>query len=207
MIIDPSARELTEKMKAACKEFGISMAMDVKVIERAGNSVRRDAKSEPLRNKNCGRSNCMCCTSGNEGSCEINSVGYRIVCQGCLLAGKQTEYEGESARNAYLRGLEHLEGLRNEREDSPLWKHCQLEHNGEKQIYSMEVVGSFHSCLERQINEAVRITSSKADFVLNSRSEFHQAPIVRLVATNGLQAEQGEEQGWVPVPARGVGAN
>ena len=46
MIIDPSAGELTEKMKAACKEFGISMAMDVKVIERAGNSVRRDAKSE-----------------------------------------------------------------------------------------------------------------------------------------------------------------
>ena len=50
-------------------------------------------------------------------------------------------------------------------------------------------------------------TSSKADFVLSSRSEFHQAPIVRLVATNGLQAEQGEEQGWVPVPARGGGAN
>ena len=80
--------------------------MDVKVIERAGNSVRRDAKSEPLRNKNCGRSNCMCCTSGNEGSCETNSVGYRIVCQGCLLAGKKTEYEGKSARNAYSRGLE-----------------------------------------------------------------------------------------------------
>ena len=37
--------------------------------------------------------------------------------------------------------------------------------------------------------------------------QFHQAPIVRLVATNGLQAEQGEEQGWVPVPARGGGAN
>ena len=52
LIIDPSAGELTEKMKAACKQFGISMAMDVKVIERAGNSVRRDAKSEPLRNKN-----------------------------------------------------------------------------------------------------------------------------------------------------------
>ena len=60
----------------------------------------------------------MCCSSGNEGGCETNSVGYRIVCQGCLLAGKQTEYKGESARNAFSRGLEHLEGLRNEREDS-----------------------------------------------------------------------------------------
>ena len=132
-----------------------------------------------------------------------NSVGYRIVCQGCLQIGKLTVYEGESARNAYSRGCEHCEGLRNEREESPLWKHCQLAHNGEKQDFSMEVVGSFHSCLERQINEAVRITSSQADFIMNSKSEFHQAPIVRVVTTNGLQTEQGEDQGWVAVGDRG----
>ena len=41
----------------------------------------------------------------------------------------------------------------------------RLAHNGEKQDFSMEVVGSFQSCLERQINEAVRITSSQADFI------------------------------------------
>ena len=163
-MIDPTAGELTEKMKAACRDFGISMGMDVRVIERAGNSVRSDAKSEPLRNKSCGRGDCMCCSSGNEGGCDNISVGYRIVCQGCLQTGKQTVYEGETARNAYSWGLEHCEGLRNEREESPLWKHCQLSHNGEKQEFSMEVVGSFHSCLERQINEAVRITSTQAEF-------------------------------------------
>ena len=111
----------------------------------------------------------MCCSSGNEGGCETNSVGDGIVCQGCLLAGKQSEYEGESARNAFSRGLEHLEGLRNEIEDSPLWKQCQLEHNGEKQIFSMEVVGSFQSCLEGQINEAVRITSRGSIAVQNTQ--------------------------------------
>ena len=114
------------------------------------------------------------------------TVGYRIVCQGCLQIGKLTVYEGESARNAYSRGCEHCEGLRNEREESPLWKHCQLAHNGEKQDFSMEVVGSFHSCLERQINEAVRITSSQADFIMNSKSEFHQAPIVRVDRPRGV---------------------
>ena len=114
-------------------------------------------------------------------------------------------YEGESARNAFSRGLEHCESLRNEREDSPLWKHCQLAHNGEKQDFSMEVVGSFQSCLKRQINEAVRITSSQADFIMNSKTEFHQTPIVRVVATNGLQAEQGEDQGWIAVGDRGAG--
>ena len=87
--------------------------------------------------------------------------------------------------------------MRNEREESPLWKHCQLAHYGEKQEFSMEVVGSFHSCLERQINEAVRITSTQADFIMNSKSEFHQASIVRVVATNGLKTEQEEDKGWV----------
>ena len=101
------------------------------------------------------------------------------------------------------RGLEHQDSLRNEREDSPLWKHCQLVHNGEKQTFSMSVVGSFQSCLERQINEAVRISSNTADHILNSKSEFHQAPIVRVVTTNGLQTEQGEEE--VVVRGRGGG--
>ena len=32
---------------------------------------------------------------------------------------------------------------------------------------------------------------------MNSKSKFHQASIVRVVATNGLQTEQGEDQvGW-----------
>ena len=69
----------------------------------------------------------------------------------------------------------------------------------------MEVTGSFQSCLERQINEAVRITSNKADFIMNSKTQFHQAPIVRVVTTNGLQVEQGEDQGWIAVGDRGAG--
>ena len=79
----------------------------------------------------------------------------------------------------------------------PQWREADLLQ------FSMSVVGSFHSCLERQINEAVRISSNTADHILNSKSEFHQAPIVRVVATNGLQLEQGEEE--VVVRGRGGG--
>ena len=122
------------------------------------------------------------------------------MCQGCLATGTSAEYEGESARNGFSRGLEHQDSLRNEREDLPLWK---LVHNGKKQAFSMSVVGCFQSCLERQINEAVRISSNIADHILNSKSEFHQAPIVRVVTTNGLQTEQGEEE--VAVRGRGGG--
>ena len=43
----------------------------------------------------------------------------------------------------------------------------------------------------RQVNEAVRIEMSKADCIMNSKSEFHQAPLVRVVPVNGLVEEQG----------------
>ena len=46
--------------------------------------------------------------------------------------------------------------------------------------------------MARQVNEGVRINRSKADCLMNSKSEFHQHPVVRVVPTRGLQQEQGE---------------
>ena len=40
------------------------------------------------------------------------------------------------------------------------------------------------------MNEAVRIEMSKADCMMNSKSEFHQAPLIRVVPVAGLQEEQ-----------------
>ena len=57
----------------------------------------------------------------------------------------------------------------------------------------MQVTGCFKSCLERQVNEAIRIASSKAVHVLKGRSKFHQAPLIRQVVAHGLAGEQGED--------------
>ena len=43
--------------------------------------------------------------------------------------------------------------------------------------------------------------TSEAELLLNSKTEFHQAPMRRMVTTAGLQALQGEAEGWVPVRA------
>ena len=67
----------------------------------------------------------------------------------------------------------------------------------------MKALRSFKSCLLRQVNEAVRISSSRADIMLNSKSEFHQAPLTRLVAYRGLHGDQGEDQGRVSLAAGG----
>jgi hypothetical protein len=122
---------------------------------------------------------------------ETNSSGYRITCVPCLRSGKCVTYEGETGRNPYSRGLEHQGNLRNELEDSPLWKHCTLDHESHKVEFNMESLGGFRSCLDRQVNEAVRITATTGT-ILNSKNEFHQTPLTRLVAVSGLHGDQDQ---------------
>ena len=54
----------------------------------------------------------------------------------------------------------------------------------------MKVCVRFQSCLSRQVNEPTRMVRAKAYCLMNSKSEFHQAPLVRVVAMTGLQEEQ-----------------
>ena len=202
LIIDPLAGNLTNGLKDVCAKFQAASGLRVTVRERAGVSLKHDAKAEPLRNNSCGRHDCLCCSKGKPGKCEQNSVGYRIKCESCQGAGKFVHYEGETGRSTYSRGLEHQKDIRYKDEESPLWKHCLLEHNGVAQSFVMKALGSFKSCLQRQVNEAVRITSSKVEvFIMNSKNKFHQAPIIRVVTSKGLHGDQGEDQ--APVLAGG----
>ena len=99
-------------------------------------------------------------------------------------------YDGETGCNCYTRGKQHAASLRLEDEENALWKHCLVEHDGMKAEFSMKQTNVFNSCLARQVNEAVRIEMSTADCVLNSKAEFHQAPLVRVVPVTGLMEEQ-----------------
>jgi hypothetical protein len=175
LIIDPTAGSLTAKLKVVCQKFENTSGFRVLVKERAGDALRQDSKSEPLRTRSCGREDCLCRNSGKPGNCEVNSVGYRIQCKACQKDGLISIYEGESGRNAYSRGLEHQQNLRSEKEDSPLWKHCTLEHNNEKVNFSMKTLKGYRSCLDRQVNESVRVTRSKAHNLLNSKNPTYEA--------------------------------
>ena len=84
-------------------------------------------KSEPLQRKCCGREECFSCSTEG-GKCETNGAGYRIRCLTCLRAGKSAEYVGETGRNSYTWGLEHMAALRLEDQDNALWRHCMIEH-------------------------------------------------------------------------------
>ena len=76
-----------------------------------------------------------------------------------------------------------------------LWKHCVVQHQGVKAEFSMTVTGVHRTPLVRQVNEAVRIVITKAGCVMNSKSEWHQAPLVRIIPVSGLQEYQGVGRG------------
>ena len=190
LILDPTSGNMTKEMKAVSRKFEEVTGWRVPVVERAGTKVSSIAKAEPLKKGGCGREDCFPCTTGG-GNCERNGAGYTISCLRCKMVVK---YEGESGSNGYSRGGEHSTALELMQEDNALWKHCLVAHGGEKVEFSMKVVGTFESCLVRQVNEGVRIKRSQAQ-LMNSKAEFHQHPVVRVVPTRGLQNEPGEVAG------------
>ena len=69
----------------------------------------------------------------------------------------------------------------------------------------MKVLGVHRSPLVRQVNEAVRIIISKAHCIMNSKTEFHQAPLVRIIPVSGIKEEQGTGRGSLQQAGRGRG--
>ena len=182
---------ITHNSAAHIDHISVSNKTNMKVVVKvmAGDRVKHITKAEPLKEKGCKREKCLPCQSGG-GNCENNGAGYRVECLTCVLAGRESTYEGETGKNGYTRGLQHLDALRLEDEKNALWRHCQIAHDGLRAEFKMTVLRNYSGCLEGQVNEAVRITMFDGDIIMNSKSEGNQAPLVRVVPTNGLQEEQ-----------------
>ena len=113
----------------------------------------------------------------------------------------KAEYEGETCRNPYSRGLEHARDLENQCEKSPLWKHCTIQHGGRKVEFKMDALRAYKYPMVRQVNEGARVRLTDADICMNSKSEFHQPGIVRVVAVRGNVNE--EQTGVFPLAGGG----
>ena len=153
-------------------------------------------RKNPWARDGCDREDCLPCSEekGKGGNCQQESITYRITCRECLRRNMKSEYTGESSRTSYLRGREHMEGLRNEKEDNALWKHCMTEHGGEKVKFGMKVLRSHRSPLTRQIQESIEIEHSKADIVMNSKGEWNGSRIPRIVIEVGDKIQEEEEE-------------
>ena len=92
---------------------------------------------------------------------------------------------GESARSGYERGCEHQYDYETESKESHMFKHFTMEHqNDEKPKFSMKIVKTHQSALNRQIHEAIMILSNES-VILNSRGEYNRCPLPRLSVMMG----------------------
>ena len=146
-------------------------------------------RSDPFKEKTCGRANCLVCKHGNCGDCEKEGVAYEIWCNTCKIMRVIRIYSGESSKNAFSRGEEHEEncnsGGKSRTESSFMWKHEQNEHGGQRADWGMRALRHFvDDPMGRTCNEGVRIeeySNKDPSSLLNSRSEHHLNHIPRLM--------------------------
>ena len=145
-----------------------------KVVETSGASLKSVFhRSDPWAGQNCNRSDCFPCKMEKGGNCSRSGITYQIVCLTCGTNGVVVHYKGESGRNMFTRGKEHLSLLNAKSIKSPLWKHCLEHHNGQMAEFKMEITGQFQTPLQRQIMEGIQITNFNGDLP-NGKSKWRQ---------------------------------
>ena len=172
------------KLKHMCEDAIKKSGIRIKVVERTGRTLKSQLQtSNPFKEGGCGREDCFICTTTGKGNCQAESITYRIECLGDNCRKKR--YKGETARNGYTRGHKHLTDLAGRNTDnSPLWRHCLEEHNGEEQRFQMSVSGSYRDdAMLRQIAEAVQIENSDTGSLMNDQAEWNMTPVPRSTIT------------------------
>ena len=134
--------------------------LPIKIVEKAGVSLKRTLqKSDPFATKNCGRFDCLPCSSEGKGSCRSVGVNYDIFCCECEeKVDEEKVYHGQTSRTGYVRGGEHFDDLKKKKSKSVLWKHIQEKHQGRTRgvNFRMDIVGVYHrDAMKRQIAEAM----------------------------------------------------
>ena len=158
--------------------------------EQTGVSLEKlFQKSNPFQEKSCLSLDCVVC-DGKGIKCRDEGVGYRGVCKKCKSQNLKSEYVGETGKNAYTRGKQHMQGLKGKNENNAFYKHWKNFHEtpGEPKSSRLEnyefiVAKTFQDPLSRQINEMVRMTHFNGH-LLNSKAEWNAPPIVRIIVIN-----------------------
>ena len=157
----------------------------VKVVERAGTSVKKVLqKSYPFEKAKC-EDNCFVCVSEGSGNCRRSNVSYEIVCD---RVGCKDVYIGETSRNAFCRGREHLKGLESMKDESVFIEHLKECHEGDTSHppchkFKMNVTECHNTTLDRMVSEAVSIDINQKQTtrrVLNRKHGFRVNSVLKL---------------------------
>ena len=195
IIIPPTPNSiLAERMKKICSDEMKDSNIRVSIQERGGRRLGQalGITTPGARGRlHCDRFGCFPCNSGREGVCRKTGAGYEIICNLCNENNIISKYGGESGRNLFKRGEEHVKDVEKRSPDKALWKHIVEKHNGRMEApifahFKMEPTQFFSKPQRRKANEGVRIAHLDPNTRMNSRDEFRQGTNIMMQAVRGV---------------------
>ena len=101
---------------------------------------------------------CKFAAKDKPSDCRKQNITYQGKCMNCEQKGVDKIYDGETARNLYVRSKEHIDGMKNKKETNFMYKHKIKDHDGNEEVkFRWVVTGIFQKPMQRQLFEAVKI--------------------------------------------------
>ena len=166
----------------------------IKIIEMAGKTLEQTlVQTDPFEGNKCSDKNCIPSKTGaSKINCRRNCICYSITCLICLQDGQSetmaATYFGESGKNMHCRAKEHISKFNSKkshiRNESAFYKHLANTHGGRDQAkpfedyFQIKVLKSYKKAFTKCVEEGTLIASHGGE-VLNSKSEWHQAKVIR----------------------------
>ena len=172
---------MVKRMKAKEAENNQGRRIRFKIVGKGGVSLEKKLRrSNPWSGVNCGRLWCFPCRAEGGGDCWREGVCYTLWCVEC--GEEVAAYKGETGRNAYTRGVEHLEALAKRSVDkSVLWLHSVHHHQSRVGVdYRMRVTTTHNTPMDRQVKERVDISSFQGPVLMNRRTEMGGIRVERM---------------------------
>ena len=134
------AKELTRICQEELRGSNISMTVQERGGRRLGQELGVTVPGKSKK-EHCLRVNCFPCNSGQEGICRKTGPGYHIDCLICGKEGIESPYAGETGKNLYMRGVDYIKDVANNKANKHLWKHILEKyggHYGSPYIFSLQ---------------------------------------------------------------------
>ena len=189
---------LATNMRKVLEEEGGRLGMKIRAVERAGVSVRQQlVRTDLSGGAPCPQGDCVLCITnpGDQGGLKHHRSGalYTGSCRLCPLEngpGFTAVYTGETGDSGYVRTSQHKASIEKRDQNNAFAKHLALQHPRSEGDFIFKVLRTFRKSLVRQISEAVAIHGCMATVLLNSRSEWEQPMVDRVVVQRELPEEQ-----------------
>ena len=185
------------------------LGLRVKTQEGSGVALRHSVVTRDLgAGQPCPQGDCpLCLTGEGRGGLRHHRSGavYRGDC--CLCGEEVSRYWGESGDSGYVRTLQHQKAIVNKDENNAFAKHLSIYHTqqeGDKEAIKFTLEEVHSQPLPRLCSESCHINNNNVEIPMNSKAEWHQPVVARVVVTRELEELQ-VQGGRVGARVRGQG--